>query len=456
VIVCKFGGTSVGDAEAIARTASIIGARREQRPVVVVSALAGATNALLAIAEQAARGQLIGALAAIEALRERHLEQSQLLLAADQAVADDIGAELSAMFDELAMLADALNTLGDLTPRSLDAIASLGEQMSSVLVVAAFKLRGLPAVHVEARHVVITDDAYTRAEPQPDAIAEATQRLLMPILRDGQIPVMGGYIGSAKGSGVTTTLGRGGSDYSASLVGAALQADAIEIWTDVDGMLTADPRVVQGAQLIERIAFDEASELASFGAKVLHPNTISPAVTKGIPVWILNSRRPEGKGTLITFDAPRRPVTAIAGKSGVSLVKVRSPRMLLTEGFMRTLFGVFERHRTSVDVVATSEVSVSVTIDDAAHLDELILELRELGDVTMERNRGIVSVVGLGLSDGGKAMACALTAVGDIRVHMLSLSSSGINLTVVVDGEQVSPAMQRLHAAFFGSAATCV
>jgi aspartate kinase len=456
VIVCKFGGTSVGDAEAIARTATIIAERRERQPIVVVSALAGATNGLLAIAEQAARGQLIGALRAIEEMRDRHLAQTQLLLAADQAVADDIAAEISAMFDELAMLADALRTLGDLTPRSLDAIASLGEQISSVLVVAAFKLRGLPATHVDARQVIITDERFTKAEPQPDAIAEAAQRILMPLIRDGLIPVMGGYIGSTKSSGVTSTLGRGGSDYSASLVGAALQVDAIEIWTDVDGMLTADPRVVQGSQLIERIAFDEASELASFGAKVLHPNTIAPAVTKGIPVWILNSRRPKGTGTLITFDAPRRPVTAIAGKSGVSLVKVRSPRMLLTEGFMRTLFAVFERHRTSVDVVATSEVSVSVTIDDAARLDELILELRELGDVTVERNRGIVSVVGTGLSDGGKAMACALTAVGDIRVHMLSLSSSGINLTVVVDGEQVSPAMQRLHGAFFGADATCL
>jgi aspartate kinase len=455
VIVCKFGGTSVGDAEAIARTASIIGERRGRHPIVVVSALAGATNQLLAIAEQASRGQLIGALSAIEGMRDRHLQQTQALLADDQAVADDIASELSAMFDELASLAEALRTLGDLTPRSLDAIASLGEQLSSVLVVAAFRLRGLPAVHVDARQVMITDERFTRAEPQPDAIAEASQRLLMPLVREGQIPVLGGYIGSTRNGGVTTTLGRGGSDYTASLIGAALQAEAIEIWTDVDGMLTADPRVVDGAQLIERIGFDEASELASFGAKVLHPNTIAPAVTKGIPVWILNSRRPAGKGTLITFDAPRRAVSAIAGKSGVSLVKVRSPRMLLTEGFMRTLFGVFEKHRTSVDVVATSEVSVSVTIDDATRLDELMIDLREHGDVTVERNRGIVSVVGSGLSDGGNAMACALTAIGDIRVHMLSLSSSGINLTVVVDGEQVSPAMKRLHAAFFGDSATC-
>ncbi len=449
MIVCKFGGTSVGDAEAIARTAAIIAARRDRQPVVVVSALGGTTNKLLQIAEQSAKGQLIGALSAVEGLRDRHLGQAELLLVGDPASCADICGELSAMFDELAALAEALKTLGDLTPRSLDAIASLGEQLSSVLVVAAFRQHGLDAEHVDARQVMVTDAQFTRAEPQPDAIAEAAQRVVMPIVRAGRIPVMGGFIGAAQGSGVTTTLGRGGSDYSASLIGAALQAEAIEIWTDVDGMLTADPRVVPDARLIERIGFDEASELASFGAKVLHPNTIAPAVMRGIPVWVLNSARPEGTGTLITFDTPHRAVTAIAGKSGVTLVKVRSPRMLLTEGFMRTLFEVFERHHTSVDVVATSEVSVSVTIDDASRLEVLVVELRDLGDVTIERNRGIVSIVGNGLSDGGTAMAHALSAIGDLRVHMLSLSSSGINLTVVVDGEQVHPAMQRLHAAFF-------
>ena len=451
MIVCKFGGTSVGDADAIARTASIIAGRRDRQPVVVVSALGGATNQLLQIAEQAAKGQLIGALRAVEGLRDRHLTQTQRLLAGD--AADEVSTELSAMFDELAALAEALRTLGDLTPRSLDAIASLGEQLSSVLVVAAFRAHGLPAEHVDAREVMITDANFTRAEPQTEAIGEAAQRIVMPLVRDGKIPVMGGFIGSSQGSGITTTLGRGGSDYSASLIGAALQAEAIEIWTDVDGMLTADPRVVPGARLIERIGFEEASELASFGAKVLHPNTIAPAVMRGIPVWVLNSGKPTGTGTLITFDAPRRSVTAIAGKSGVTLLKVRSPRMLLTEGFMRTLFDVFGRHKTSVDVVATSEVSVSVTIDDTSSLEALVVDLRALGDVTMERNRGIVSIVGNGLSDGGAAMATALGAIGDIRVHMLSLSSSGINLTVVVDGEQVSPAMRRLHDAFFPAGA---
>ena len=449
MIVCKFGGTSVGDAEAIARTASIIAARRERHPVVVVSALAGATNALLAIAEQAARGQLIGALRAIEELRERHLEQSQRLLAADQAVADDICAELSAMFDELAMLADALNTLGDLTPRSLDAIASLGEQISSVLIVAAFRLRGLPATHVDARQVVITDDSYTRAEPQADAIAEAAHRLLGPILRDGEIPVMGGYIGSARGSGVTTTLGRGGSDYSASLVGAAMQADAIEIWTDVDGMLTADPRIVPGARLIQEIRFDEAAELATFGAKVLHPSTIAPAVQRGIPVFIFNSRRPEGRGTRITADAPRRAVSAIAGKGNVTVIRVNSSRMLLAPGFLRTLFEVFERHHTSVDVVATSEVSVSVTVDDPARLDALLVDLRALGDVSIERQRAVVAIVGAGLGGDSTTMARALAALHGMRVHMISLSATEINLTIIIDADRLGDAMRALHSEFF-------
>jgi aspartate kinase len=455
VIVVKFGGTSVGDADAIKRAASIVSSRRERQPIVVVSAMAGVTNALLALAEQSARGQLIGAIRAVEGLRERHMEQAELLLG-DSPACTEVSEEMSAMIDELAHLAEALNTLGDLSPRSLDAIASYGEQLSSLLVVAAFKQSGLPAEHIDARAIMITDDAFTRAEPKTEAIAEASRRLLLPLLRDGQIPVMGGFIGATETQGITTTLGRGGSDYSAALVGAALQTDAIEIWTDVDGMLTADPRVVKGARLLDRVGFDEASELASFGAKVLHPMTIYPAVRVGIPVLVLNSRRPEGTGTLNTFEAPRRAVTAIAGNSGVTLIKVRTPRMLLTEGFMRTLFDVFQRHKTSVDVVATSEVSVSVTIDDVSQLEALIQDLRELGDVSLERNRGIVALVGAALSAGGQYMARALHAFGDIPVHMLSLSATGINLTIVVDGDQVNPVMQRLHQEFFseGAAAT--
>lgn len=453
MIVVKFGGTSVGDADAIRRTAEIVRGRLDRAPIVVVSALAGTTNALIAIAEQGARGQLIGAVRNVQALRERHLQQAESLLG-DTAECAEVCSEMSVLFDELASLAEALSVLGDLTPRSLDTIAATGERLSSVLVAEAFRRFGLPAEHVDAREVMITDDQFTRAEPQPEAIAEASRRVLMPLVRAGKVPVLGGYIGSTQAAGVTTTLGRGGSDYSASLIGAALRVDAIEIWTDVDGMLTADPRVVDGAQLIERIGFEEASELASFGAKVLHPNTIAPAVMLGIPVVVLNSKRPDGAGTLIAFDAPRRSVTAIAGKRDIALIKVRTPRMLMTEGFLRTLFGVFEARRTPVDVVATSEVSVSLTVDESAPLEALVGDLRELGDVSIERGRGIVAIVGTGLSDGGGAMARALETIGDVHVHMLSLSATGINLTVVVDGGQVHPMMQRLHAAFFEAAAT--
>ena len=454
MIVVKFGGTSVGDADAIRRAASIVASRRNRQPIVVVSAMAGVTNALLGIAEQSSRGQLIGAIRSVESLRERHMQQAELLLG-DSPECVELCGEMSAMIDELAHLTEALNTLGDVTPRSLDAIAAYGEQLSSQLAVAAFRKCGLPAEHVDARDVMITDEAFTRAEPNVDAIAEAALRMVAPLAREGRIPVMGGFIGATP-RGLTTTLGRGGSDYSAALIGAALQAEAIEIWTDVDGMLTADPRVVEGARLLDRVGFDEASELASFGAKVLHPMTIYPAVRLGIPVLVLNSRRPEGKGTLITFEAPRRAVTAIAGKSGITLIRLRTPRMLLSEGFLRTTFDVFHRHRASVDVVATSEVSVSLTIDDASRLDALLPDLRELGDVAIERNRGIVAIVGAALSAGGEHMARALGALRDTPIHMLSLSATGINLTIVVDGEQVSPVMRRLHEEFFhdGAAAS--
>jgi aspartate kinase len=448
VIVCKFGGTSVGDAEAIRRTASIIKSRLDRQPIVVVSALGGATNVLLGLAEQAARGQLIGALRAVQNLRERHMKEATTLLGSDDA-ATEVTDELSGMFDELASLAEALSVLGHITPRSLDTVASYGEQLSSVLVTAAFRCAGLPAEHVDARKVMMTDDHFTRAEPQADAIADAARRHLLPLSRDGKVPVLGGYIGATVNGGITTTLGRGGSDYSASLIGAALQSDGIEIWTDVDGMLTADPRVVPAARTIEQVGFEEASELASFGAKVLHPYTIAPAVRIGIPVCVLNSRRPDGKGTLITFDAPKRPVTAIAGKSAVTLIKVRSPRMLLTEGFLAELFGIFERQKTSVDVVATSEVSVSVTVDDANRLEELVGDLKQLGDVAIDRNRGIVALVGASLSESSDAMSRALAAIGETRLYMLSLSATGINLTMVVDSDDVNPLMQRLHAEFF-------
>jgi len=448
VIVAKFGGTSVADAAAIANVVDVIVGKQAGGPVVVVvSAVGGATNVLLDLAHKAAGGELLSALQLVEQLRDRHLREMQTLLDGSTEAAE-LALEIGASFDELAHLAEAFRTLGYLTPRSLDTVAALGELLSSQIVAAAFRQRGYPAVWVDARDVMKTNDYFTRAEPDVEAIALAAQEHLLPLLQQGKIPVMGGFVGSAPGR-VTTTLGRGGSDYTASLIGAAIEATAIEIWTDVDGMLTADPRVIPAAQLIERISFDEAAELAAFGAKVLHPATIAPAVQRGIPVFVFNSRNPQGKGTMIAFDAPRLAVRAIAGKRGTTLVKLRSSRMLLAPGFLRRVFEVFETHRTSVDVVTTSEVSVSVTLDDATNLGAILQDLAAFGDVAVERRSGIVAIVGAGIADGSRAIADALIALGPIPVYMASLSATGINFTLVIDDEQVVPAMQRLHAAFF-------
>ena len=450
MIVAKFGGTSVGDTAAIERTAAIVRARLPRQPVIVVSALAGTTTALLDIAAQSAQGQFIAALRGIEVLRERHLAVIGELLGAGEECAE-ISADTSVLFDELAHLGEALSVLGDLTPRSLDAVAAYGERLSAPIVCAAFTKRGIPAAFVDARRVMVTDASFGKALPQLDAIADAAREQLLPLLRQGLVPVLSGYIG-ATAEGITTTLGRGGSDYTAALLGAALDAEAIEVWTDVDGMLTADPRVIPEARLIEHIRFDEAAELASFGAKVLHPSTIAPAVQRNIPVFIYNSHRPLGAGTRITFDAPRLAVRAIAGRANVVLVNVKSSRMLGSPGVVRGIFSVFERFRLSVDVIATSEVSVSVTVDADFHLEEVLSELRSFGDVTVERGRGIVVVVGSGLGAHTPAMAQALVALGALRLHMCSLSASGINLTMIVDGDQVHEAMRRLHRAFFEGA----
>jgi aspartate kinase len=424
--------------------------RLGRQPVVVVSALSGTTNALLQAAEQAAAGHLVAALERVEQLRDRHHEAITELLDGG-AEADELRDEASMMFDELAHLAEALSVLGFATSRSMDAVASMGERLSAPICAAAFTRMGIPSVAVDARRVMITTDDFGRAVPLPTEIAAASREYLLPILAAGKVPVVGGYVGATT-SGITTTLGRGGSDYSAALFGAALDAEAIEIWTDVDGMLTADPRVVQGAQLIEHIRFDEAAELASFGAKVLHPSTIAPAVERDIPVYVFNSMRPQAVGTRITFDAPPCTVRAIAGKRGVVVVRVGSPQMLGTPGALRDIFEVFDRHRISVDVVATSEVSVSLTVDDDLSLSKAVDDLRRLGEVAVERERGIVALVGAGLGDSSPSMARALAAVGDHHLHMVSLSSSGINLTLIVDDAQVHPVMRLLHQEFFGGA----
>src|SRR5438093_2462776 len=377
MIVCKFGGTSVQDAEAMERVARIVGARLKDRPVIVASAMGNTTNTLLSCAQAAARGKRQEALDQLTRLREKHYREAQKLLSA-KAQETDLEA-LSLQFKELSTLLKGLAILGELTPRSMDAVASFGERLSTLLLTEALLERGIPAQLVDARRCVITDDNFTRAAPLFDLTDIAIREHLLPVLRSGKVPVIQGFIGSTL-DGVITTIGRGGSDYSAAIIGAALDAYDIQIWTDVDGIMTTDPRMVAEARRVKVISFDEAAELAYFGARVLHPATILPAVKKKIPVHVLNSYKPDQEGTLITDEAPssENPVKSIAYKRGITIINITSTRMLMAHGFLKKIFEIFDHYKTPVDVVSTFEVSGSLTLDDTSKLWDIVNEFRNI------------------------------------------------------------------------------
>ena len=459
MIVMKFGGTSVADRGAVARLVAIVRAARQaaiqpessdwRGPVVVVSALGGATDRLLGIAAEAGAGDIEGARANIAALRARHLEVAGII--ADLSERREVEGVLNRDFDELERIAGALSVLREVTPRWLDAIAATGEILSSRIVTAALVGQGLAASWVDARKAIVTTADHTSAAPLWPETGLALQRDVDPLLAARRIPVMGGFVGATR-EGVTTTLGRGGSDYSASIVGSCLGASEIQIWTDVDGMLTADPRLVPGVRVVPHLSFAEASELAYFGAKVLHPATIQPAVAKNIPVRILNSRRPhDALGTLITAErAPGAgPLTAVASKTGVTVVDITSTRMLMAHGFLRRIFEVFEQHRTSVDVVTTSEVSVSVTLDDAHRVPEIIAALADVADATREDHMAIVCAVGDGLQNDPAFVTRLLEAAGGVPIRMVSQAASRRNITLVIRESDLDAVLKRVHARFF-------
>jgi aspartate kinase len=449
--VMKFGGTSVMDADAIRRLAAIVGGRREQTgtaPLVVVSAMAGVTDQLLKLVEAAERRESDVVDAEVPRLRERHFGALQALVPRADA-ADSVRRALEKQFDELQAVLDAVAILREATPRARDEIASAGELSSSRIVAAALTAAGVPAVWVDARRVMVTDDSHSAATPLLDETRDALTRELAA--RGDAVLVVGGYVGATR-DGVTTTLGRGGSDYSASIFGAASRAREIEIWTDVDGMMTADPRIIADAVVVPQLSFAEASELAYFGAKVLHPSTILPAMAQRIPVRILNSRRPEVTGTLITGQAPTadRPLAAIACKRGITVIDITSTRMLMAHGFMHGVFEAFERQRTAVDVVSTSEVSVSVTIDDERRAEPIVDALREYGEVDVEHGMAIVCAVGDGLQRDARLAGRIIGLLEGLPLRMVSQAASRRNLTVVVREEDAPAAMERLHAEFFG------
>jgi aspartate kinase len=448
MIVMKFGGTSVEDATAISRAAEIVKGRMEQKPVVVVSAMAKVTDQLLAMAKAAGAGDRDTAQRLCRSLQERHYNTAGELLGTARFT--QFHAQLEESFLALNELLRGIAAVGELTPRTTDNVAAYGEMLSSVLVTEAFVANGLDAAFVDSRDVIVTDSTFMRATPQFEETNERLLANVKPLLDTGRVPVMGGFIGANK-AGVTTTIGRGGSDFSAAIVGAGLNAERIEIWTDVDGMMTTDPNLCSDARRIKVISFDEAAELAYFGAKVLHPATVLPAIQKNIPVYVLNSRNPSGEGTRITTRAPkcRNFFKAIAAKKRITIVDVAAPRMLLAHGFLKAIFDAFDRHRIPVDVVSTSEVSVSLTLDSNESIPALAADLAGLADVKYEGRKAIVCLVGENLREIPGIAAHVFGELKDIKIRMISQGASEINLTFVVEEDHVPEIVRRLHKKFF-------
>ena len=451
MIVQKFGGTSVADPDAVRRLIEIVRTARVRDgrgPVVVVSALSGVTDVLLTVAAEAGASRSGEALSHVDRLRERHLALARALVGDGRLAA--VTAHVNQQFEELGAVVRALAVLREASLRTLDVIAAMGELLSSRIVAAALAHAGLPGEWADARRAVITNDDHTRAVPLMRETTAALRASLVPMIEAGCIPVLGGFVG-ATADGHTTTLGRGGSDYSGAIVGAAIDAGEIQIWTDVDGMLTADPRIVQEPRLVPRLSFAEAAELAYFGAKVLHPSTIHPAVERNIPVRILNSRKPDGGGTLITAEPEPhgQRLTAMAAKRNVTVVDITSSRMLMAYGFLRRVFEVFERFRTAVDVVTTSEVSVSVTIDDRRHLDAIVEALSEFAEVSVEPDMALLCAVGDRLRTEPDIAARVVRLLEEVPLRMISQAASRRNITVIMRQADLPHAMHRLHEEFF-------
>ena len=453
-VVMKFGGTSVADEDAIGRVTAIV--RRQidsdaasgTPPLVVVSALSKVTDGLLNVARLIGSGERDHAMSRLNDLANRHVAIASALMRGERL--DNVIHDLRSEFAATKSIVGDLASPHEVSPRLADAIASTGELASSRLMAAALAEAGVRPTWVDARAVMLTDEEYTRAAPDMAGTCSRVRDRVAPILRRGEVAVVGGFVG-ANSDGVTTTLGRGGSDYSAAIFGACLEVSEIQIWTDVDGMLTADPRLVPNPRLVPHLSFAEASELAYFGAKVLHPGTILPAVSKNIPVRILNSRRPEAPGTLITAKSQTTPgkLTALACKRDVTVIDITSMRMFMAHGFLSRLFGVFERHRTSVDVVTTSEVSVSVTVDDPRRLPPLVEQLREFAEVSAEPAMAIICAVGEDIHADRTAFGRAVSALESIPLRMVSQAASRRNITFVLKDSDVPRAMTCLHNEFF-------
>ncbi len=455
MIVMKFGGSSVADADRLRRVADLVVAAQNLQPCIVVSAMGKTTNALFAAARAARDGHLDEALALVAApLAHAESTARALLQEARSGLANESLDAIDTMRREIEVLLRGVTLLRELTLRTTDAIVAYGERISTRLLVMLLSERDVPVAHVDARRVLRTDDRYGAAVPQRDAIAKLAAEHVTPHLRGGTIVVTEGYVG-ATAEGFTTTLGRGGSDWSAALLGEALRADEVQIWTDVEGVLTADPRVVPGARPIPVLSPAEAAELAAFGAKVLHPSTMQPAVDANVPITVRDTLRPSGAFTTID---PRRGqparsgIAALASRGPVTVLTMTSTRMLATSGYLARLFGEFGRLGICVDLVVTAEVSVACTVEANAPIDRLVAALEGFASVDVNRDRAIVAAVGEGLHDEPNLIERACRALGDIAPELICFGGNDRNLSFVVGQQQADTAVQRLHAEFFTNA----
>jgi aspartate kinase len=453
MIVMKFGGTSVQDATAIRRVASIVASRLAERPLVVVSAMGGVTDKLVLVAEAAARGESDAALALLEGIRSRHVAAAGDMLSESEAVA--FAGELDARLTEAAALVTRIAEKGSSSPAQNSEMLSYGEVLSSVLVTAAFAALGTPSVHADARKLIVTDARH----PAASLLTLPTRSRLLaaiPALLDQKlVPVLGGFIASSE-SGEITTLGRGGSDYSAAIIGAGLMAERIEIWTDVSGILTTDPRICPNAQRIAEISFHEATELACFGAKVLHPATLLPAIEHNIPVAVLNSHKPYEEGTIIRAVAARGPSSfrAIAVKRNISVFNVRAPKHVGSLRFLDDLFSLLRWHHLQSELVAISGASASVAVEGSKELVRLTSELEALGEVDFQPAMAIVCLVGEDIRGriGIASEVFGVLAGAGVNIRMIAQGSSEISVSFVVEEKDAVNAVQQLHRHLFEQA----
>lgn len=426
----------MGDAEKIRNVCAIVKSKLKAKPIVVLSAVKGITDKLIDTAEKAANDDDVSK--ELEEIKKKH-----------HSILKELGLNenlVDVQLQEYGKVVDKIFEMKKINPELMDEVQSFGERMSVRILAGCLNKDGIKAKAFDAFDIgMITTPDYGKAEPLPDT-EEKIKEFLKKVK---EIPVITGFIGKDS-AGNITTLGRGGSDYTAAIIGAAMN-DTTEIWTDVNGIMTSDPRVVKDAKTIDQISFGEASELAYFGARVLHPKTIWPAVKKNLPVKVLNSFEPSNKGTTIVNKAgkSKEAIKAIACKKNIALVNVSSTRMLLAHGFLSRLFSVFEDYKKSVDMIATSEVSVSLTVDNANDIDKIKEDLEGVAEIKVEKNKSIVCVVGEGMHNSKGIVARVFETLKDIRIEMISAGASEINISFIVDTKDADKAVQVLHKKFF-------